>query len=53
MKSQICRGLILVFIFLFVMTITGCGNGRYIVTNNKADDIISQAIYDQLGENVL
>lgn len=52
MKSQISRSIILVLIFLFVMSITGCGNDRYIVTNKKADDEISQAIYDQLGKKM-
>ncbi|MDE6213909.1 MAG: hypothetical protein K2M70_10600, partial [Lachnospiraceae bacterium] len=52
MKSQISRGIILILIFLLVISITGCGNDRYIVTNKKADDEISQAIYDQLGKKM-
>ncbi len=52
MKSQIFRGVILVLTFMFVMLITGCGNDRYIVTNKKADNEMSQAIYDQLGKRM-
>lgn len=52
MKSQISRGIIVVFLLLFAMSIVGCGNDRYVVTNKKADDAMSQAIYDQLGEKI-
>lgn len=50
MKSQISRLIALFFIFLFATTAIGCRNfGSYIVKNEKADDKISLAIYDQLG----
>ena len=52
MNSQISRPILLVLILLIVMSITGCGNDRYIVTNKKADDEISQAIYDQLRKKM-
>ena len=52
MKSHISRITILVLIFFFVISITGCGNDRYIVTNKNADDEISQAVYDQLGKKM-
>lgn len=52
MKKHISSSIISAFIFLLAMVLTGCGNGRYIITNKKADDEISQAIYDQLGTKV-
>lgn len=49
MNSQISRLFTLFLIFWFVMTITGCGNAHFTVANKKADDKISQAVYEQLG----
>lgn len=47
MKSKIFRFIALIFVFLII--VTGCGDGRYTPINKEADDRISQVIYDQLG----
>ena len=50
MKSQISRIITLFLVLGYMIMVTGCRSfGTYVVKNERADDKISQVIYDQLG----